>query len=134
MLNDSYADRRCTVLFSRECLAELLNLPQGAIITNVQWEDKRRIFIMSIENIPFGSKPDDGAPVEFDGVTVVHTPHHIVHWPAPAATVNSPIVQLRDHQNTDPSNNNQAPSLSGFNLGAVLEMQLPTNTDEESNE
>ncbi len=108
-MNDSLfgGGRRAVAVFSRECLAELLNMPPGTMITGIRWEDNRRVFVVGIEGLAVGTSPPDD-PYEVPDLRVNHAMHHSVEWP----TGN---VQIIDFNKEDPKN----PSLGsgGLNLG-----------------
>ena len=102
--------RRSVAVFSRECMAELLNLPPGTMITGIEWEDNRRLFRVGVEGASFGTLPPE-EPFEIPDLRVSHYTHHKVEWPLGN-------VQVIDFRKDDPEN----PTLSGgtLNLGPRL--------------
>jgi hypothetical protein len=90
-------NRHIVLLAAQEFVAQILNLPPGAIVDKIEWEDRRRLYRFHIKSVPFGT-PEGEPPMEHDA-RVDNVMHHIVNWPvgmvhAPTLTVKAPPINL----------------------------------------
>ena len=84
-------EKRCVLLASTEFLGNILNLPPGATVYKIEWEDRRRLFKIYVKGTMFGTAEPE-PPLEHDarvdGIT-----HYIVNWPA--ATIIHPTLTAK---------------------------------------
>ena len=70
---------RCVFLLDLGALGQIINLPDGARVAGVEYDESRQLLKIGVEGAGCG-RPAPETPPEMSG-TISHFPAHVVGWP-----------------------------------------------------